>query len=83
MHTRLFAALAALVVILAIAPAAAKTPQFDLRVEGTVFVEGPKIAESFGGSCDSAECYTIRINVLERGDRLRIGLDKPEVGDEF
>ena len=83
MHTRLFAALAVLAALLVIAPAEAGTPRRQLRGGQAAFFEGPVIEQSSGNSCDAARCFTYEIEVLEPGYRLRVGLDKPEIGDVF
>lgn len=82
-HTRLFAAFASLVVLTAIAPASAGSSSHDVAPGGTAFISGPKIEASSGNNCDQAKCFTYRLNVADDGHRLRVGLDKPEIGDVF
>ena len=83
MHTRLFAALTASVLVFAIAPASAKAPREQLGAGDAAFFEGPVVKESSGSSCDAAECITYEIDLKASGQRLRVGLDKPEIGDVF
>lgn len=47
------------------------------------FWTGPFIESSSGQSCDQAECRTYRFEVESGGDRLRIGIDHPELQDVF
>ncbi|MBW3594159.1 MAG: hypothetical protein KY391_01165 [Actinobacteria bacterium] len=83
MHRRLFAALAAASLIAVAAPVSAKAPVATLDAGDTAFFKGPVIERSSGSDCNSAECFTYRLHVTQRAYRLRIGLDKPEIGDEF
>jgi len=80
---RVFAALVAVVTAMAIAPATAAPPRERLRPGDAVFFAGPVIEASNGTSCDRARCFTYEIELAATGRRLRVGLDKPEIGDRF
>lgn len=62
---------------------ATTTPRYVLEAGGTLFFDGPIIERSSGSSCGEARCFTYRFDVVDPGYRLRIGLDKPEIGDVF
>ena len=83
MLKRLFIALVSLLVIASVAPVAAKAPVPELSAGDAVFFSGPKIESSTGFTCAEAKCFEYTIKLTESGNRLRIGLDKPEIGDEF
>jgi len=71
--------LALLLVALVAAPAfAAERERFVLRAGDAVFWDGPHVESSTGG-----ESWTYEIEVMERGYRLRVGIDHPEVGDVY
>ena len=77
-------ALALVGLLLSAAGALATTkPRYLLRAGNTLFFDGPVVEQSSGSSCDQARCFTYEFDVVEAGYRLRIGLDKPEIGDVF
>lgn len=63
--------------------AAAGPPSFELNAGESAFWSGPFVESSSGSSCGSARCFTYRLDVTEPGYRLRIGIDRPEIGDVF
>lgn len=84
MRIRLFAALAVVALSLSGVGALASTePSYVLPPGESLFFDGPLVESSSGTSCNEARCFTYRFEVTGRGDRLRIGLDKPEIGDVF
>ena len=56
-----------------------------LAVDGgdALFFDGPVVESSSGSTCEEATCFTYEFDTTESGKRLRIGLDKPEIGDVF
>jgi len=82
-QNRLFAALAGLLVVAAVAPASAEPRPHQLDSGEAVFFNGPLIEESSGRTCGEARCFTYDIKLIESARRLRVGLDKPEIGDVF
>lgn len=63
---------------------AAVTPRFELASGERAFWKGPFIEEAgASGACSEGACWTYRVVVTEPAYRLRIGLDHPEVGDDF
>ena len=70
-----------LAALLALAPLpahGARPTTFQLRAGQAVLWSGPVVKSSMG---EKSFDYVLR--VLEDGDRLRVGLDHPEVGDTF
>jgi hypothetical protein len=83
-RTRLIAALAVVGLLLTAAGALATTTLLHRLPPGeALFFEGPVVESSSGTSCDQAECFTYEFEVTGHGKRLRVGLDKPEIGDVF
>ena len=56
---------------------------YTLPAGEALFFSGPVIEESTGRSCGDARCFTYEFSISERAHRLRIGIDKPEIGDAF
>ena len=83
MRTRLFAASAIGAVLLAAVPAGAGAPRRALRPGDAVFISGPEVESSSGTACGQAKCFTYELELPSSGYRLRVGLDKPEIGDVF
>ncbi|MDQ3645623.1 MAG: hypothetical protein M3345_01655 [Actinomycetota bacterium] len=56
-----------------------------LRSGQGVFWNGPYVEEASdpGGDCAQPTCWVYVLQVADRGYRLRIGIDHPEVGDVF
>src|SRR5687767_4266576 len=75
--------LPALLLAAFIPDAAAETRPLELSAGESVFWSGPVVDSSSGTSCGSARCFTYRLDVTEPGYRLRIGIDRPEIGDVF
>lgn len=69
--------------VASIAPVAAKTPARELSAGEAAFFTGPMVESSTGFDCGEAKCFEYTIKLTESGYRLRIGLDKPEIGDVF
>ncbi|MDQ3940254.1 MAG: hypothetical protein M3238_02760, partial [Actinomycetota bacterium] len=71
--------------VLTVLPAAATAgvPTFELSAGEAAFWNGPFVESSSGNNCDSAKCWTYRVVVTEPGYRLRIGIDRPEIGDVY
>ena len=72
----LLAALAGAVLLTSLVPASGAPKTIVLRRGSEAFRSGP-VVESSGNT------FTYRIEIAERGYRLRLGLDKPEIGDVF
>lgn len=84
MRIRLVVALAVLGLLLTAAGAVATTkPLYILPAGKALFFAGPVVESSSGNSCDQAKCFTYEFVLKGSGDRLRVGLDKPEIGDVF
>lgn len=83
MLNRFFVALASLILLAFVAPVAAKTPVRVLHGGDAAFFDGPVVKESVGFDCDEARCFAYELDLPESGYRLRVGVDKPEIGDEF
>jgi hypothetical protein len=83
-RTRLPVALvAACLLFSSVAALASTKPLYVLKGGAALFFNGPVVESSSGTSCDEATCFTYEFSVTERGKRLRVGLDKPEIGDVF
>ena len=84
MRNRLSVALIAACLLVSSAAALARTkPLYLVDGGGTLFFDGPVVESSNGTSCDEATCFTYEFTTTDFGKRLRIGLDKPEIGDVF
>lgn len=84
MRTRLVVALAVAGLLLSAAGAVATTkPGYILPPGKALFFTGPLVEASSGTSCDAASCFTYIFETTGPGKRLRVGLDKPEIGDTF
>lgn len=75
--------LAAPLIAALVNPAMAKPPAFELRAGQAAFWSGPVVDSSSGANCGAARCFTYRVAVLEAGYRLRIAIDRPQIGDVF
>ncbi len=84
MHKRFLAALSVIAVLAALGPASAGAPRYELHSGDAVLIDGP-LVESASGSdpCGKDNCFRYEFLVRERAFRLRVGLDKPEIGDRF
>jgi hypothetical protein len=81
---RLVVALAVVGLLLSAAGAVATTkPLYVLPAGKALFFAGPVVESSSGTSCDESKCFTYEFSVTGSGKRLRVGLDKPEIGDVF
>ena len=58
-------------------------PLYILPAGKALFFAGPVVESSSGSSCDQAKCFTYEFVTKGSGNRLRVGLDKPEIGDVF
>ena len=84
MRIRLSIALALTGLLLPFTAALATTKPLYLLPPGkALFFSGPVVDQSSGNNCDTARCFTYEFSVTESAHRLRIGLDKPEIGDVF
>ncbi|HEY7875333.1 MAG TPA: hypothetical protein VIG64_09445, partial [Actinomycetota bacterium] len=71
--------LMAVLLVLAPLPARAARPDsFVLDAGRAVLWSGPVVAQSTG-----TETFDYRLELTERGDRLRVAIDHPQVGDVF
>lgn len=84
MRIRLSVALAVAGLLLSAGSVPANTkPRYVLPAGEALFFAGPVVESSSGNDCDAATCFTYEFELTESGDRLRVGLDKPEIGDVF
>ena len=84
MRTRRSIALALTGLLLPFTAALASTkPLYVLPAGEALFFSGPIVEQSSGNDCDTARCFTYEFSVSDAAHRLRIGLDKPEIGDVF
>ena len=49
----------------------------------TTFWDGPFVEAASNTGCGENNCWTYKLRVEEPGYRLRIGIDRPEIGDVF
>lgn len=56
--------------------------QISIRAGTSAFWEGPFI-QSANGECSDKSCFTYDLVLEDTGHRLRIGIDRPEIGDVF
>jgi hypothetical protein len=57
-------------------------PRLSIGAGDATHWSGPFV-ESATGGCSEETCFTYHLRVEEPGYRLRIGLDRPEIGDVF
>lgn len=58
-------------------------PRVSLSPGEAAFWNGPFLEEASTTGCSEQACWTYRLGVEDRAYRLRIGLDRPEIGDVF
>ena len=81
---RLIAALVIVALSIPISTALASSkPLYVLPSGEALFFSGPVVESSSGSSCGEAKCFTYEFRVTGQAYRLRIGIDKPEIGDVF
>ncbi|MGH2806087.1 MAG: hypothetical protein ACRDKT_02305 [Actinomycetota bacterium] len=84
--SRVVALRAAIGVVLALIPisalAGAASP-VELKPGRAAFWNGPVVGSSSGSSCGEAKCWEYRFDVAAGGERLRIGIDHPELQDVY
>ena len=67
-----------------IAPSASgRPPTFELGRGDSRVWSGPHIDRATGSSCGPQNCWTYRLQLMDPGRRLRVGIDHPDHHDEF
>lgn len=73
----------ALILLVPLPALAARSARYSVAAGEAVFWSGPFVEAASTNGCQKGSCWTYQVHLEESAYRLRIGIDRPEIGDVF